>query len=234
MIMNTNEELERFNNDIKNVKEISLLFDQTPIFIGGMATYLYGSDNLLPVNISHDVDFIIKKDDINDVETMYGPLKINNRLKKREFIIGETQYDLYIEFQHGLKFDYSELQKHSNIIQGVRVPALEHLLALKTLAYIDRKESLKGEKDLRDIITMILLINKYGINKDILSSDKYPLECIVDTVCEIKNKNKISTAYKKNVIFISKAKTGLEEFSQSLKNVMSEKLESKIDNVYRL
>ena len=34
-------------------------------------------------------------------------------------------------------------------------------------------------------------------------------------------------------MFISKAKNGLEEFSQTLKNVMSEKLESKIDNVYR-
>lgn len=166
---------EKFNLMLEDIKEISDLFEQQLIFIGGIATYLYSIENEMPEEFSHDADFTISDGDYIDLKDLYS-INENKRLKKSEIIINGIEYDVYKGSNSSLLFTHDELAKNAVISQGIAIPSLEHLLCLKMIAYSNRKDSNKGDKDARDLIKIINCFNKNNPNKEILNNIPYYLK----------------------------------------------------------
>ena len=150
-----------FKNLIDDVKELSELFEQKIIFIGGIATYLYCIENELPEETSHDANFMISDCDYIDLKLLYNDdLEENNRLQKSQIIINGIEYDVYKGSSSSLLFSYDELAKNAVLLNNISIPALEHLLCLKIAAYDNRRLSKKGDKDARNIIKIVDMINR--------------------------------------------------------------------------
>lgn len=69
--------------------------------------------------------------------------------------MGEFDIDIYLPHYSKIGFRLEEIKKHIRIIDGFKVPRAEILLALKLFAYHDRKNSIKGDKDKIDIISIL-------------------------------------------------------------------------------
>lgn len=101
-----------------------------------------------------------------------------------EIIVNQIDFDVYLEDQSDLIYSYQDMLKFSKILDGIRVPSPEHLIALKLKAAIDRKDSDRGIKDKMDMIKLIFASSQ-NINKEILSDNKFPLkelESFLDTL----------------------------------------------------
>lgn len=123
-----------FENILKDVADISKLLDYSPIFIGGVAIYLYSVRHDFLLEASHDANFIVNSSDMFDLEDIYGKANPNKRLGKFEFLINNIEYDVYVEGNNNLIFDYKEINEHSVIIcDSVRCPAIEYLIGLRGL-----------------------------------------------------------------------------------------------------
>lgn len=55
--------------------------------------------------------------------------------------------------------DYVDIATHARVIMGMQVASVEHLLILKEKAYRDRQASAQGDKDLQDMINVMLASN---------------------------------------------------------------------------
>jgi hypothetical protein len=118
------------------------------ILIGGWAAYLLAKQQK-----SKDIDIVI---DVEELEKLKkeGLIK-NDRLKKYELKQEEIDIDIYVEYYSKLTIPPEELRKYSIETQGFRVISPEALLVLKQGAYQDRQNSVKGEKDKLDIISLL-------------------------------------------------------------------------------
>lgn len=162
---------EKFLEIVKLVEEASELTDSTIIVIGGVATYLYSIKSEIDddiIEFSHDGDFVISNQSLDDLQEYYGVANKNMRLKKHELKINDVDYDLYTEDKHTLLYSYKEMSEHSELIGTIRVPCIEHLIKLKTIAYNDRKSSAKGEKDKRDLIRLMYSANNELLDYEVL------------------------------------------------------------------
>lgn len=73
----------------------------------------------------------------------------------------------------------------------IRVPAIEHLLKLKLIAYKDRKQSIKDEKDKHDIIKLLYFADiKNKPNVKILIDNKFDFKNVINQCYEILKDNK--------------------------------------------
>ena len=124
------------------------------VFIGGVAIYLHTVNNprhAQKVESSHDSDFMISLSDFSalrdQVEVIY-----NSRLGKHQAIIGNVEFDVYVERRNNLIVPYDEAFAYSSAYGPLRVACLEHLFVLKLEAYSDRRGSSKGDKDERDLV----------------------------------------------------------------------------------
>jgi len=139
------------------------------ILIGGWACYL-----LTKAIKSKDIDIIV------DFETL-GKLRKNYRLKKTAFlrkyemVIDETSVDVYVPFYSKFPLPAEEMQKTIER-EGFRIPRPEVLLILKQNAELERKDSVKGQKDRVDILSLLLksgmsmesykeLLKKHGLSR---------------------------------------------------------------------
>jgi rubrerythrin len=175
-----------FYHDLITEKSFKILQDLKRefdfILIGGWAIYLYTK-----ALKSKDVDII----DYNELEKFKKQFSIfkNERLKKYEAKIEEIDIDIYLPYFSDLKFPIEEIKNYTQSLEGFKVPIPEILLILKVKTYTERKGTIKGEKDLLDIFSLISnekidwktyreLIKKYkldGLNqklKEIISSTK--------------------------------------------------------------
>ena len=137
---------EKFLQIVKPVEEASELTDSTIIVIGGVATYLYSIKREIDEDIiefSHDGDFVINNQSLDDLQDYYGVANKNMRLKKHELKINDVDYDLYTEDKHTLLYSYKEMNEHSELIGTIRVPCIEHLIKLKTIAYNDENRKIE-------------------------------------------------------------------------------------------
>ncbi|MEK7633767.1 MAG: hypothetical protein AAB437_02895 [Patescibacteria group bacterium] len=123
------------------------------ILIGGWAVYFY-SKSLK----SKDIDMIV---DFSQLEQFKKEFTIekNERLKKYQVKIEEIDIDIYLPFYSDLGLPVEEIIKKTTLINGFVLLEKEVLLITKLKAYQDRKESIKGQKDLIDIVSLILLEN---------------------------------------------------------------------------
>lgn len=165
----------KFEQLIKDVKRLSERLDKQPIFIGGIASYLYSQEFSLRESTTHDADLFIGYNDYYLLEDLYGPIQVSRSLNKMEIIVNQIDFDVYLEDQSDLIYSYQDMLKFSKILDGIRVPSPEHLIALKLKAAIDRKDSDRGIKDKMDIIKLIFASSQ-NINKEILSDNKFPLK----------------------------------------------------------
>ncbi|MBI5123321.1 hypothetical protein HZA75_05690 [Candidatus Roizmanbacteria bacterium] len=121
------------------------------ILIGGWAVYFYS--NALK---SKDIDMIV---DFSQLEQLKKEFTIekNERLKKYQIKMEEIDIDIYLPFYSDLGLPVEKIVKKSTVINGFDLLEKEALLITKLKAYQDRRESVKGQKDLIDVISLVLL-----------------------------------------------------------------------------
>ncbi len=119
------------------------------ILIGGWAVFLYTKKMK-----SKDIDVIIDYNELSKFKDKYKIIK-NERLKKYEINLGEFDIDIYLPHYSEIGFPLENIFNNAQNIEGFNVPSVEILLLLKLRAYQDRKNSIKGEKDKIDIISIL-------------------------------------------------------------------------------
>jgi hypothetical protein len=119
------------------------------ILIGGWACYL-----LIKAIKSKDIDIIVDFDTLEKLRGKYS-LKKTAFLRKYEMAIDETSVDVYVPFYSRFPLPIEEIKKTIEK-EGFRIPRPEILLVLKQSAELDRKDSVKGQKDRVDIINLLL------------------------------------------------------------------------------
>jgi len=120
------------------------------ILIGGWAVFLWTGKHK-----SKDIDIIVDYKILSKIQEKY-PLTKNDRLKKYEVKFDKFDIDIYLPFYSKLAIPVEEIEKHSVKVQGIRTIPLEVLLILKQAAEIERRNSIKGQKDSIDILTILI------------------------------------------------------------------------------
>lgn len=134
------------------------------VFIGGVAVYLHAEEAVasgVDLEASHDADLMISLLDYSSLRDT-DELTANRRLGKHQMTRQGIEVDVYVERQSRLVVPYDEAAAHAEEISGVRAACLEHLLALKLEALLDRAGSAKGDKDERDVVRICLMLGKKG------------------------------------------------------------------------
>ena len=143
-----------FQKLLADCAEIAEWFPDGVAFIGGIAVYLYavnGKSTKDLAETTHDADFYISLADMADLRDI-EEVTPNRRLSKHQMIKHGIEFDIYTERQSRLIVPFDAVMAESEVIEGIRLASLEHLLALKLEAYSDRKGTSKGEKDARDLL----------------------------------------------------------------------------------
>lgn len=130
------------------------------VFIGGVATYYHAlSLGAEFREASHDGDLYLSLAGKSELRDRYEVRRSTNRQPVKDSVLVEGEdLDLYVEHQHNLGVPYADIFAHAQLVDGVRVAALEHLLILKLDAARDRRGTGKGEKDVRDIAKLVVLL----------------------------------------------------------------------------
>lgn len=120
------------------------------ILIGGWATYIWTKQQK-----SKDIDIAV---DIKELQVLKTEkLMKNDHLKKYEIKYGEIDVDIYASYFSKLTIPIEDLKQYSKKTEGFNVVIPEALLILKQGAEIERRNSVKGEKDKIDIISLLFL-----------------------------------------------------------------------------
>lgn len=129
----------------------SLVVDYSFVLIGGWAVWLW-TKRLK----SKDIDIIIDFPTLAKLKERYNFTK-NDRLKKYEAVDGSVQIDIYVPHWSVIGVPAEDLLPMAVTREGFRVAPPESLLITKQVAYASRAGSVKGRKDLIDIISLLLL-----------------------------------------------------------------------------
>jgi hypothetical protein len=122
------------------------------ILIGGWAVYLWTKQQK-----SKDIDIAVSIEELQKLKQ--ESLIKNDRLKRYEIKYGDIDVDIYVSHFSKLTLPVEELTKYVSETEGFKVASKEALLALKQGAETDRSNSVKGEKDRIDIISLLLFSN---------------------------------------------------------------------------
>lgn len=175
------------------------------VLIGGWAVYLYTKKMR-----SKDIDIVINYEVLGKLKEKYQVIK-NDRLKKYEINLGEFDVDIYLPFYSQIGFPLEKIKKYVRNLKGFNLPQIEILLCLKLFAYSDRKNSLKGEKDKIDIISLLgSIVIDWSFLKQL--NDEYDKIDLIQDVKEIL----VSTDQVKEL------NLGHQALSKLRKNILSE------------
>ena len=123
------------------------------VVIGGWAVYLWTG-----MHKSKDIDIIVDFKTLEALKHAYD-LGKNPQLRKYEIKLEKFDIDIYVPYFSKFSIPTEEIMQSTEIVQGFKVPIPEVLIILKQSAEIDRKNSIKGEKDAIDIITLLSKTN---------------------------------------------------------------------------
>lgn len=168
------------------------------IVIGGWATYLWTKQHK-----SKDIDIIIP--DFNELKILNEKYQLNknDNLKKYEIKIEEIDIDVYLPYYSRLALPLKDVLDNITRIEGFEVVRPEVLLILKQGAELDRKESVKGQKDRIDIMALLcsadMDFEKYRslLEKNKLNQHRQRLKEIIITFKDIKYLNLNAKDYAK-------------------------------------
>ena len=152
---------ELFWNEILEAAEEMCDWFNDAVFIGGVAVFLHTQKKMIQMDIaefSHDADFyisLLSYSELRDIEEITQ----NVRLRKSQLIKKNVEMDIYVEHQHALVVPYEEMKQFAVKIDGINVASPCHLLILKLKAWQDRRNSAKGQKDKRDIICILSVMD---------------------------------------------------------------------------
>ena len=121
------------------------------VLIGGWAVFLY-TQSLK----SKDIDLMIEYDELEKLKNEFEVTK-NDRLKKYEAKSGEIEVDIYLPFYSNPGIPAEDIAEATVSVEGFRLPAKEILAVLKGKALENRAETVKGRKDLIDLISLFSL-----------------------------------------------------------------------------
>lgn len=123
--------------------------------IGGWATWCYTQGPK-----SRDIDLVVDVGTLGLLRAEY-PLIRNERLRKYEVPLDGFDIDVYVaHFSTTLAVPAERLLADTAMVQGFVVPPVEALLALKLTAWLDRRASVHGDKDLADIQGLLPLVDR--------------------------------------------------------------------------
>jgi len=120
------------------------------VLIGGWACYL-----LAKALKSKDIDIIVDYETLDKLKNEFR-LKKTHFLRKYEIRIEGISIDIYVPFYSRLGVPVEEIKKHCTVVEGFRVPVPAMLLILKQTAEMERKDSVKGQKDRADILNLLI------------------------------------------------------------------------------
>lgn len=121
------------------------------VVIGGWAVYLWTG-----MHKSKDIDIIVDFSDLEILKGRYDLVK-NHNLKKYEVKFERFDIDIYVPHYSTFSIPAGDLMdRFSTMTGGYRVLSPEALLVLKQGAEMERRGSIKGEKDAIDICTLLL------------------------------------------------------------------------------
>jgi hypothetical protein len=119
------------------------------VLIGGWAVYFYTK-----ALKSKDIDIVVTFEELEKLRKGFSLIK-NERLKKYEIKAEGFDVDIYVPHFSELGLPLEDVINGAVSLEGFRVPRKETLLALKLYVYEKRKGSLKGKKDMIDIISLL-------------------------------------------------------------------------------
>jgi len=155
------------------------------VLIGGWAVYLY-SRGLK----SKDIDLILDYPELEKLKEEF-PVTKNDRLRKYEARSEETEIDIYLPYYSDLGLSVEEIVKLTIQIEGFKIPQAEVLVLLKAKALSERKNSVKGRKDLIDLVSLFSL-ESFDFETLKQNTKDYKVENFLGIVAtEIKNINRI-------------------------------------------
>ena len=133
----------------KSWKILQELRNYNFILIGGWAVYLHAKKQK-----SKDIDIVVGIKELEKLKK-FG-LNKNDNLRKYEIKREETDIDIYVEYYSKLTIPAEDIKNYSVNIEGFKVASKELLLILKQDAFKNREFSVKGEKDMIDIMNLLL------------------------------------------------------------------------------
>jgi hypothetical protein len=140
-------------------EELSGLFPDGIVFIGGIAVYLHAINTPATegfAEATHDGDFYISIADMAELRDI-EELTPNRRLSKHQLTKAGFEFDIYTERHSSLIVPYGEVMAHAENYGNLKVAGLEQLFALKVEAYWNRKSSSRGSKDAKDLIRIAVI-----------------------------------------------------------------------------
>lgn len=163
---------------------LNLRHEYNFILIGGWAVFLY-THGLK----SKDIDMVIEYDALEKLRNKLVVYK-NGRLKKYEAKLQEVDIDIYVPFYSNPGIAAEELKNFKTSLEGFNCVEKEILAILKQKALMDRKNTVKGRKDLIDLVSLFQL-DEFDWEKYINTIKRYglkgSLELVRKTVGETTN-----------------------------------------------
>jgi len=121
------------------------------ILIGGWAVFLYTK-----ALKSKDIDLVLEYEELEKMREEFEIFK-NDRLKRYEARSEEVEIDIYLPFYSNPGIPAEELRKFTVTLSGFLVVEKEVLAILKQKVLMERRESVKGRKDLADLVSIFRL-----------------------------------------------------------------------------
>ena len=177
------------------------------ILIEGWATYLWTRQQK-----SKDIDIVVEIKELQKLKA--ENLSKNYNLKKYEVKSDEIDVDIYVSYFSKLTIAPENLKKYIKKIEGFDVVSQEALIILKQGAYKDRKNSIKGEKDKIDILSLLFFSDfNIKIYKSILKeySLDYYAKNLIDLLKNFKDYDSLNLTPRE---FKIKKKMVLDEFKK--------------------
>ncbi len=147
------------------------------ILIGGWAVYLYTKQHK-----SKDVDIIVNINELNKLRN--EGLGKNDSLRKYEIKKEEIDVDIYVEYYSKLAIPVEDVKSYARSIEGFKVAQPEVLILLKQSAFESRKNSIKGEKDKIDLVSLVFF-SGVDLQKYFEIAKKYNYGAYADYLKEI-------------------------------------------------
>ncbi|MBS7611211.1 hypothetical protein KEJ27_03210 [Candidatus Bathyarchaeota archaeon] len=140
------------------------------ILIGGWAVYF-----LTKALKSKDIDIIVDFENLVKIKLELD-VKKTKFLKKYEAEVEGTSIDIYVPYYSEFAVPIEEIFKNFLVVEGFKIPKPEVLLILKQQVEMQRRDSVKGQKDRVDIICLAIsgkidwkyykqLVEKFGLRE---------------------------------------------------------------------